>query len=133
MIVIFVIFLFLEHRRESIMKESEPSVFSSIEDEAVVVDELPRRPNKWMNLLLAFSLVVILTIATLLTLDCLIPACISTIRPCQTNSGLKWVASKEKLTREESKELCQSKGFQPANITIAKEIFVENNCKLQKK
>jgi capsular polysaccharide biosynthesis protein len=90
------------------MKESEPSVFSSIEDETVVVDDLLKRPMKWMNLLLAFSLVVILTIATLLILDYLIPTCISTIRPCQTNSDMKWMASKEKLTREESKEFCQS-------------------------
>lgn len=128
MIEIFVIFIFSENRPENIMNESEPSVFSSIKDDAVV--DHPRRPKKWMKLLLVFSVVVIVIIATLLILDYLIPACMSTIRPCQTTSGMKWMASKEKLTREESKKFCQSKGLQPANITIAKEIFAENKGQL---
>ena len=107
------------------MKESKQS--PSID---VNIGDLPRIPKNWMNLLLVFSVLVILIVAALMILDNLIPACMSTIRPCQTTSGMKWMASSEKLTREESKKFCRLKGFQPANTTISKEILTENNRRL---
>jgi len=79
-----------------------------------------------MNVLLGSSLLIILVVTTLLILDYLIPACTSTFRPCFTIAGIKWIATKEKRTREESKNFCDSRNYQTANIEIAKEIFSEN-------
>ena len=110
------------------MRNNIPSVATTIEDDVIVDPEDPRRSKTtcWMNVLLVFSFVCFLIVGTLLILEFLIPACMSTIRPCRTISGMKWMASKEKLTREESKAFCELNGYQIANITITKEIFAEN-------
>ena len=116
------------------MRNNIPSVATTIEDDVIVDPEDPRRSDskRWMNVLLVFSFVCFLIVGTLLILDFLIPACMSTIRPCQTISGMKWMASKEKLTLEESKAFCELNGYQVANIIISKEIFAENKRFLDK-
>ena len=106
------------------MSRNSPPSTSTIEDN--VFNSASRRSKTWMNLLLVFALVVILVVGILLTLDLLIPACMSTLRPCSTISGIKWIASKKNLTREESREFCESNGYKTASISIAKKIFEEN-------
>ena len=104
------------------MTRNSPSSASSLEDNVFVNPEDPRRSKTRMNLLLVFALVV----GTLLILDFLLPACMSTFRPCFTISGVEWIASRKKQTREESREFCESRGYKTATISVAKEIFEEN-------
>lgn len=105
-------------------RNPSPSAFS-IDDNVFINPEDPRRSKTRMNILLVFAL-VILVVGTLLTLDFLLPACMSAFRPCFTISGVKWIASKKRQTREESREFCESRGYKTATISVAKEIFEEN-------